>query len=315
MSLGSREQFENRRIFRISELFVDRESLLDEFKNSLQGEKGYFILNIYGIGGSGKTSLLRKFESYLKEQRKNVKNLAHAYLNFELTTDVISCLLNLTEQLEGHSLHFPLFYLALMDFYLRRGRKEEAENLRATRMQPLRTLGMAISDLAGLIGGAYIGLGVKWFTRVLLVKMTESQRRKMEYARELLEFFEEKPLWEQENLLGLAVYEDLAHQCHNFSHLVFLFDTHEKFYEQRSGYLPECDFWFRQFLGNFSGMEPLIICVVAGRERFAWDYVDKRWKSGKIASHSAPLTPPPVTSRAVQTSALSSRDSRGSTPL
>jgi len=278
MSLGNKEQFENRLISRIAGLFVDRESLFAEFKKRLSGEDRYLVLNIYGIGGSGKTSLLRRFEALLKEQRESRKKVVFSYLNFELTTDTISCLLNLTEQLERHGLHFPLFYLALMDFYLRRGRKEEAESLRAIRMQPLRTLGMAIADLAGLIGGSYLGLGVKWFTRTLLVKMTEAQRRKMEYAREFLEFFEERPLWEQENLLGLAVYEDIAHQSQNFSNLVILWDTHEKFYEQRSGYSQECDRWFWQFLGNFSGMEQEVLCVVAGRERLAWEAADKRWK-------------------------------------
>lgn len=278
MSLGNREQFENRLISRIAELFVNRESLLEELERRLSGDGQYLLMNIYGMGGSGKTSLLRRFEIYLKAQREDKKKVAFSYLNFELATDVIFSLLNLTEQLEKHDLNFPLFYLALMDFYLRRGRREEAESLRTNRMQPLRTLGMAITDLAGLIGGSYLGLGVKWLTRTLLVKMTEAQRRKMDYAREFLEFFEERPLWEQEPLLGLALYEDLAHQSQNFSKLVLLFDTHEKFYEQRSGYSSECDHWFRQFLGNFSGMEQKVLCVVAGRERLAWEATDKGWK-------------------------------------
>jgi len=278
MSLGNRGQFENRLISRIADLFVNRESLLEEFERRLNGEEQYLVINIYGIGGSGKTSLLRKFEVYLKAQREDKKKVAFSYLNFELATDVISSLLNLTEQLERHGLNFPLFYLALMDFYLRRGRREEAESLRVNRMQPLRTLGMAITDLAGLIGGSYLGVGVKWLTRTLLVKMTEARKRKMDYAREFLEFFEERPLWEQEALLGLALYEDIKHQSQNFSNLVLLFDTHEKFYEQRSGYSPECDYWFRQFLGNFSGMEQKVLCVIAGRERLAWEATDKGWK-------------------------------------
>ncbi|MCR4427976.1 MAG: tetratricopeptide repeat protein [Caldiserica bacterium] len=278
MSLGNRALFENKLISRLSGLFVDRESILEEFRKRLEGQENYLVLNLYGIGGSGKTSLLRKFESHLKEKNEKGEKIAYSYYNFELGTDVISSLLNLTEQLEKYGLNFPLFYLALLDFYLRRGRKEEAESLRQNRMQPLRSLGMVLTDLAGLIGGTYLSLGVKWLSRTVLLRMTEAQRRRIDYVKDFLEFYEEKPLSEQEELLGLALFEDILHQKKEFASLVFLFDTHEKFYERGSGYLPESDRWFRQFVGNFNGMESRVLFVVSGRECLLWEEVQKEWE-------------------------------------
>lgn len=281
MSLGNRALLENRLISRLSDLFINRESIIEEFKRRLDEERGFLVLNLFGIGGSGKTSLLRNFQSILEERKEKGEKIAFSYFNFELGTDTISSLMNVAEQLEKCGLNFPLFYLSLLDFYLRRGRREEAENLRQHRMQPLKSLGMVLTDIAGIIGGTYLGLGVKWLSRTILLKMTEAQRRRIDYVREFLEFFEEKPLSEQEELLGLAFFEDILHQKKEYSSLVLLFDTHERFFERGSGYFPECDRWFRQFVGNFDGMESKILFVISGREPLSWGEVQKEWV-GKI---------------------------------
>ena len=95
------------------QLFTDREeprkAFWDIYDNMSAGE--YMVLSYYGIGGIGKTTLLKQLIKELYEKKADKKKLSHAFFSFEGGPSKEEFLYNLSRQMMigNKGLECPIF--------------------------------------------------------------------------------------------------------------------------------------------------------------------------------------------------------------
>jgi tetratricopeptide (TPR) repeat protein len=253
--------------------FTDREAARDAFFNAFHayqnGEIDLRVLMYYGVGGIGKTTLLKKLKKEMAPRAQDQPNLTVVDVNLESAQfeTPAACLFAIHNQLEVSCYAFEY---ALARFWALRG-----WSLEDIRCQPIEEdsllfdLVEATADVVGVFAPARLvhrlwdegnNLVRRWFgENRLLVEEIDGLSEKQVEAR--LPYY-----------LGLSIEQAAIEKERQF---VFFLDSHEVILRRdafqmgrRSG-----DEWLREMIGSAENG----LYVIAGREYLKWTDYNPEW--------------------------------------
>lgn len=257
-------------------MFTDREEPRAAFwkqynavKAELQQDSNVHVLNFYGIGGIGKSSLLKKLISEMKEELSAPRYIYIDLSNGQESRAVLDKMRNMLADTYGFS--FPLFELASYVYAQKLGDKVSPLEVQAlTKKSPILSFMMSAAGSIPVLGVA---------TKVLSladqgVAVVRSYLKN--HSRELkqIEFFEAEELYKK---LPALFAIDLTYNLEDTDEpLVIFLDTYEALVNELSsiGEPLTADEWIR-------GDEGLVqyaantLWVISGREKLKWERFDR----------------------------------------
>ncbi len=267
-------------------IFTDREEPRASFwknyctvKAELNRQSEAHVLNFYGIGGIGKSFLLKKLISEMKEQ---LENPLYAYIDLGLCQESRTVLDRMRNCLaDNYDFEFPMFELGCYAYAKKVG--EKADPLEVKQLADRSRLLKTVLSVAGNIPIADVV--AKIFSLAdqgvaLVQTIIKKHRRELEQIKAL----------EAEDLYKLLPYLFSLDMTQNLAAepdepLVVFIDTYEKLVNELScvGEPLKFDEWIRNENGLIQNI-PNVLWVIAGREKLKWDSIDKDWKDS-IESH------------------------------
>jgi len=256
--------------------FWDKYNYMKENINNLDD---VYIFNYYGVGGIGKSSLLRKIEKELESSKD--KNY-FAFCDLETKQDVYTILKTLRISLiEKYKFDFPKFDIALLCYAKKAGDKADKEEIQSL-VEKSRTLSL-ILDATGLIPQLSIASS--------LIKVADSG---VAWVRNLADKNYKTEVAKLENMTASEIVKKLPYyfaldMSKNLEKLnkpfVIFIDTYEKLVntisDDSKAFIK--DLWLRDDEGLVLNM-PKVLWVIAGREKLSWDKYNPDWKDS-IESH------------------------------
>ncbi len=271
------------KIIKANKIFTDRELPRDVFHEEYKGlseaiknqeESDPKIITYYGIGGIGKSTLLKQLQIEMKEKYQNHK---YALIDLEHTQNPVEILEKLRNKLNTeYQVQFPIFDIALYVYKTKRGEKIEIDT--EDNAFEANAFLSSIVDIAASI--PLVGSVASTIVPISNV-ITEVKNRKTHRAVELFEI--ENTDESAEDLLKLLpeiFSNDLAEYTEILKEpLVLFLDTYEKLVNEQSsiGEPLNADLWLRGDLGLVL-LIPNVLWVIAGREKIKWDTIDTDWK-------------------------------------
>jgi phenylpyruvate tautomerase PptA (4-oxalocrotonate tautomerase family) len=273
-------------VLQANKMFTDRDmprnvfwNAYNDFKKniSLQEENEIKVITYYGIGGIGKTSLLKKLRTELTEKVMKPKSI---YVDLNTTQDTRAILKNMRNNLQSHyNFEFPMFDLALYIYLKKNGEelnefKNEIKSM--TEKSPL------LNSLLDVLGATLPGGGP--VTSILkgvdaLIAKARNSKQLQDRKRELAELQSEEPDVILNNL-PLYFAGDLERNLTNSKEPFIIFlDTYEALVNELSGIgVPlHKDKWLRdEKLGLITNI-PNVLWVIAGREKIKWEKFNAEW--------------------------------------
>lgn len=255
--------------------FTDREEALGTFARYLAAPEGTLlpVINFYGVGGIGKSLLLRKLRDGLEVPFVLVD------LEEERLRDRLTALMLLRGQFGRAGIDCPGFDMHRSVLMAKEGGADEE----------LFAINPVLREVANGILGAFASqftsfadLGTRLVSN--LGKDAEELLRKMGGTERVLELRQYQPI-ELTDMLPAALVEDLAanlparpgHACRG----VIFIDTFEKLWEGREGpHLAQDqnrDLWLRQLFLALCTSQPGILLVISGRDALHWPKTDPGW--------------------------------------
>lgn len=267
-----------RKMPQANKIFSDREEPrltfwrhYEEMKSQLAGPSDIKVIAYYGIGGVGKSSLLKKLMEELQEQIKKPLFVHHDLGPVYEGRAVLEKIRNKLS--EDYRFSFPLFDLSLYTYAKKLGENMEAPEIKslADRSPILSTLFEygemlpGVGTLTQILSAADKGIS---FVRNLLSK----------HRKEITEL----DMLSQEELYAKLPYFfslDLGENLKEAKEpLVFFLDTYEKMVNELSsiGEALNNDLWLRGEEGLIQNI-PNVLWVIAGREKLKWTRFDAEW--------------------------------------
>lgn len=263
-----------------NKIFTDREEPRDsfwrsygEFKGVIEAGEDIRVLTYYGIGGIGKTFLLRKLMSEMDEKLECPQ---YAYIDLNVSQDARTMLTSLRNILEKkYKFKFQLFDLANYVYAKKIGDKlmqEETEGINAAGgligSSPFLTTVMNVLGdvpVVGLISkldkcAGYVKSWLEWHKRD--VSAIECEPPETVYKK-----------------LSYYLARDIADEIeHNDEPLVIFVDTYEMLVNEMTGVgdPKNNDMWIRGEDGLVMNA-PRVMWVIAGREKLRWVDFDPDW--------------------------------------
>ena len=263
-----------------SRIFTDREEPRAAFWQQYrrlegeiaQEEANVHVLTYYGIGGIGKSSLLKKI---MEEMDERVEDPLYVYFDFNLQQECRHVLDALKNKLaESCKFEFPLYELGAYIYA-----KKVGENPDAPEVKPLLKKSPAVEFLLNIAGEIpVVGSATKILD--LAEKGVAAFRGYLqEHRKELrqIEYMEPEELYDY---LPTLFAEDLTHAMEKHdAPLVILLDTYERLVNEMSstGEPLSKDVWLRGEDGLAQNV-PGVLWVIAGREKLKWERFDSEWK-------------------------------------
>ena len=263
-----------------SRIFTDREEPRAAFwqqyrrleEEIAQEEANVHVLTYYGIGGIGKSSLLKKI---MEEMDERVEDPLYVYFDFNLQQESRHVLDALKNKLaESCKFEFPLYELGAYIYA-----KKVGENPDAPEVKPLLKKSPAVELLLNIAGEIpVVGSATKILD--LAEKGVAAFRGYLqEHRKELrqIEYMEAEELYDY---LPSLFAEDMTHAMEKCdAPLVILLDTYERLVNEMSstGEPLSKDVWLRGEDGLVQNV-PGVLWVIAGREKLKWERFDSEWK-------------------------------------
>ena len=259
-------------------LFTDREAPRSAFwrkyatiKNTLDSGNIH-VLTYYGIGGIGKSSLLKKLMEEIAEKNNKIR---YVYYDFSLSQDIKSVLCAIKNRLqETYGFMFPLFELALYYYNKRIGEDAKTPEVQElTKKSPVTELVLQVLGEVPLLGSAVKLLELTDKGVALLRTYLRNHKKEVEQLKVL----EANEIYQR---LPLLFSSDLERNLEDEKEpLIVFLDTYEKLVNEMSldGAALENDLWLRGEMGliqNITG----VLWVIAGREKLKWERFDAEWK-------------------------------------
>ena len=238
----------------------------------LSGECNVHVLTYYGIGGIGKTSLLKKI---MEEMTARVHKPVYAYIDFENGQERRKTLERLKNKLEEQGkFTFPLFDLGLYVYAKKNGeRVDSPEVQQLTDRSPFLRLILSFADNIPVVSIASKVLALADQSIAFLRNHLERHSRELT----AIEYMEPEELYKH---LPMLFSLDMANNMKNATTpVVILLDTYERLVNELSqiGEPLKNDEWIRGEEGIVQNI-PGVLWVIAGREKLKWVRFDKEWE-------------------------------------
>ena len=258
--------------------FTDREAPRASFwkkYHAVEAELGkdanVHVLTYYGIGGIGKTSLVKKL---MREMDKQLPSPVYVYLDFGISPDIRRNLYSLKCKLqETARFTFPLLELGLYIYAKKVGEKADSPEVRQlTDRSPLLSLLLSVSENIPVLDIAtkvvnLVDKGATFLQNYLKMHSKELTR---------IEYMEPEALYEY---LPMLFALDIQHNMRDAkTPVVFFLDTYEQLVNEMSqlGDPLKNDEWIRSEEGLVQNI-PGVLWVITGREKLKWERFDPEW--------------------------------------
>jgi len=265
--------------------FTDREEPRASFwkkyhavEAELGGEANAHVLTYYGIGGIGKTSLVKRL---MREMDQQLTDPVYVYLDFSISPDIRRVLYSLKTKLaEKTDFTFPLLDLGLYVYAKKVGENADSPEVQQlTEKSPFLSLLLSVADNIPVLGLA---------TKVLSLtdkSLTFIRNYLKMHSHELsrIEHMDPDTLY---NHLPLLFALDMQHNMQNAkTPVVFFLDTYEQLVNEMSqtGDPLKNDEWIRGDDGLIQNI-PGVLWVITGREKLKWLRFDPDWADA-LAQH------------------------------
>lgn len=250
-------KFKNIDYFKYRSMFVDREEIINLFKNEykeLKQNPEYFkVIGIYGIGGIGKSYLIEKLLEIPENDGFDSKIIT---VNMDImhSADIFDNLVKVRKQIEVGCLYFDYSLILLWDIY--KIEKLDEDFMRKIKGNFLDALNMVDSGLSAIYPTIGFENILSLFRTNILPKLQQHLMQTTIFE-EINDRFQKSPqqLYEfMPHLLGL----DLANLTRKHR-LIAFFDSYER-------YLIDHDDWLKELIGSIEHG----LFLVASREKLEW---------------------------------------------
>ena len=268
----------NRTVPQANRIFTDREEPRASFwknytryKEQMQDDGEIRILTYYGIGGIGKTSLLKKLISEMQEQLDAPR---YIYYDFNIKQEsrlvleyIKNCLI------DRYKFSFPLFELGSYIYA-----KKVGENATDEEMENFILKNPFLESVFALIG-SLPGVGIVAQVMEVMDRGASLLRGTINrHKRDLsgMEFMDIQALYQY---LPYLFAQDMAENLSDASEpLVIFLDTYEQLVNEMAslGEPLNNDLWIRGPEGLIQNI-PNVLWVIAGREKIKWEQFDPDW--------------------------------------
>lgn len=261
-------------------MFTDREEPRASFwkkyesiKNELPKTDNIYVLSYYGIGGIGKSRLLKKLSDEMTER---ITKPRYVYFDFNIYQESRSVLTVLANKLiEEYKFSFPLFEIGCYLYAKKVGEKVDSlEVKQLTEKSPILNLIMSVMGNIPVVGIAAQVLQVADHGVALIRTHLKQHSRTLAQ----IEYMEADELY---NHLPYLFAEDMTNNLQSANEpLVIFLDTYERIVNELSslGEPLKCDEWIRGENGLIQNI-PGVLWVIAGREKLKWERFDSEWSS------------------------------------
>lgn len=250
-------KFKNIDYYKYRSMFVDREEIINLFKNEYKELKlnpEYFkVIGIYGIGGIGKSYLIEKLLEIPKNDDFD-SEIITVNMDIMHSADIFDNLVKVRKQIEVSCLYFDYSLILLWDIY--KIEKLDEDFMRKIKGNFLDVLNMADSGLSAIYPTVGFENILSLFRSNVLPKL-QQHFMKPSIFEEINTRFQKSPqqLYEfMPHLLGL----DLANLAKKHR-LIAFFDSYEC-------YLVDHDDWLKELIGSIEHG----LFLVASREKLEW---------------------------------------------
>ena len=272
----------NKEIVKATRKFTDRELPRKVFwdkynlmKENISNLEDIYVITYYGLGGIGKSRLLRQIIEELKENEKKPYYILYDFETSQDTRAVLSMIKNKAEK--DYNFVFPRFDLAMYTYARKIGESAEKPEVKSI-IEQSRALSFIMDGLGELTAIPVVGIASK------IIKLADSglaviKNTNERYKADLIKMEEETA---EETYLRLPYYfsQDLADNVEKLDKpFVILLDTYEKLVNEvkDEGYSLMKDLWLRNEQGPILQV-PGVLWVIAGREKIKWGEYDKDWE-------------------------------------
>ena len=253
----------------------------EEKKAELFFEDDYVhVLNYYGFGGIGKTTLLKKLREELKERISAPQYVSY---DFKTAIDLRTVLTSLKSDLvKDYQYEFPLFDIGLYIYAQKCG--EKADPLEKQKLiSSSSVLGLAFTVADNVPGVSVVTKILATIDEVTALGRTKAYLKEHKRIIKQLEYMEREEVY---NKLPELFSKDLEKNLENATEpLVIFLDTYELLVNEMStvGEPLIADQWLRGEDGPIQNV-PKTLWVIAGREKLKWNRFNEAWDTA-IDSH------------------------------
>ena len=275
--------------------FVGREEYIDLFDSKIQAVKSrnLSVLNYYGIGGIGKSSLLKEL---VKKSNSNSDIISINY-NFDDNISKDKVFENIANTLSQKKVKLLYFGIAYSIYWSKINPHTELQKSHLPFLEEGSFLGDAISSFGGAeslgVAGGILNLIDKNLKKFKDLYEMESDKKD---ELDELEFMSNEDISE---LLPKFLSYDLKNHTAKNPHysFAFFFDTYEVLWEsvKKEHQKVSIDLWFRDLVIALNGLNTIF--VVMGREKLLWaddepewaEYISYKQLGGLVSSESKKL--------------------------
>lgn len=265
--------------------FTDREKARDAFWNNYSNlcqcmnQDNIKVLNFYGIGGIGKTSLCKKIVDEIEKCEHNPK---YVFVDFEEVSESRKILYKMKCDLSNkYKFSFLLFEYALYMYEIKCGKDVNKPEMKAIISEsPFLSMVSGIADAIPVVSS--ITSIVKAFDASSAYLRNAYNKHKEEFKT-----IEMKGLDELKEEISLYFTKDLVENLKNEEvPFIVIFDTYEKIVNEISaiGNPLKSDIWIRGDKGLILNI-PNTLWVISGREHLKWKDIDLDWDETCLEKH------------------------------
>lgn len=247
-------------------------------KEEMSSECYIHVLHYYGIGGIGKTSLLKKLAAEMEEK---MANPIYAYINLESASESRVVLERLKNKLqEKAKFSFPLLDLGLYVYAKKIGESANSPEIKQlTEKSPVLGLLLSVVDTIPVVSIASKLLSIADKSVAYIRNYLHMHSRELSK----IEYMEPEELYKY---LPMLFSIDMANNTKSAKEpVVVFFDTYESLVNELNqlGEALKNDEWIRGDNGIVLNI-PGVLWVIAGREKLRWARFNPDWEE-TISAH------------------------------
>lgn len=271
--------------------FTDRESQRDSFFEAIDelidNKNEYSVINFTGIGGIGKSALIK----YIKEKLKTYEAITFSYADFSniRNQNLSSLLFELSKSFQNDEINFYHFSVAYA-IYFQKINKDIIFNANEHKIfnEDMGLVGEILSlidklKILGIIPNMVNLIYSKLYNKIALNKEIKEDLRRLETL---------EPSGIEEKLPSFFTYDIKEYLKYNKEKGIVIFlDTYEALYFNSNSEYSKYgkDAFIRELISQLPG----VLFVICSRIPLDWENIDSEWekviKTNKIEVFSAPI--------------------------